>query len=169
MCFCVCVVACTLLEYLESVSPVAPKFTNTCGTHLPCPCLVSCRAPLVDGGAFTAMEHFCRLWRQDTSPASQAAVNSCSSSQAGGVNGSAAGVNGSAAPDTDEVQVHADACGTSGQKSRLLVFRGLRVSMGLSCGFKAADAALNKTTGRTHYSGSCAALARGISEAAQVR
>ena len=53
-------------------------------------------------------------------------------------------------------------------RKRVLAFRGLRVRIGMSCGFEAGDVALNKTTSRTQYSGVQAAVARGVCDAAQV-
>ena len=53
----------------------------------------------------------------------------------------------------------------SGQK--VLIFRGLRVRMGMSCGFDSGDVQANQTTTRTQYFGVQAAMARAISDAAQ--
>ena len=56
-----------------------------------------------------------------------------------------------------------------GGSRALLVLRGLRVRMGMSCGFEAGDLELNKTTSRIQYSGYQATIARAVSDAAQVR
>ena len=53
-------------------------------------------------------------------------------------------------------------------RKRVLAFRGLRVRMGMSCGFQACDVNVNKTTSRAQYSGMEAQVARGVCDAAQV-
>ena len=58
--------------------------------------------------------------------------------------------------------------GDGGTSGALLALRGLRVRMGMSCGFEAGDIELNKTTSRFQYSGYQSTVARAVSDAAQV-
>ena len=50
----------------------------------------------------------------------------------------------------------------------LLALHGLRVRMGMSCGFEAGDVALNTTTARFQYSGYQSTVARTVSDVVQV-